>query len=83
MLALAGPAAAESMEPAVDTPSRHHVPNFPEQPDTNRGAQDEGCRAIFNNHGTSVSVEREAEPANDIRGALFQDACVEHGNHLP
>jgi hypothetical protein len=78
MLTLASPAAAAAPKP--DPPSAHHVPNFPEQPDTNPGADDKGCASISGHPGVTQSVSHEAAPADDIRGALYIDACVLGGS---
>jgi hypothetical protein len=64
MLAGASPAAAV---PAVD---------FPEQPDTNPGAEDNGCAAILGHPGVVSSVANEADQATAIRTQLFVDACL-------
>jgi hypothetical protein len=61
MLATASPAAAV---------------NFPEQPDTNRGADDNGCAAILGHRGVVQSVANEAAPATTLRTELFVDACL-------
>jgi hypothetical protein len=75
MLAVASPAAAAA-PPKQDPPSAKHVPNFPEQPDTNPGAEDNGCAAILSHPGVAHSTSREATPAQQIRTAIYVDACL-------
>ena len=64
MLAAASPAAAVPVIP------------FPEQPDTNRGADDNGCAAILAHRGLVQSVASEAATATAIRTQIFVDACL-------
>jgi hypothetical protein len=75
MLAVDSPAAAAT-PPKQDPPVAHHVPNFPEQPDTNPGAEDNGCAAILSHPGVAHSTSREATPAQQIRTAIYVDACL-------
>jgi hypothetical protein len=50
--------------------------DFPEQPDTNPGAEDNGCAAILGHPGVVSSVANEADQATAIRTQLFVDACL-------
>jgi hypothetical protein len=50
--------------------------DFPEQPDTNPGAEDNGCAAILSHPGVVSSVANEADQATAIRTQIFVDACL-------
>jgi hypothetical protein len=50
--------------------------DFPEQPDTNPGAEDNGCAAILGHPGVVTSVANEADRATAIRTQIFVDACL-------
>jgi hypothetical protein len=50
--------------------------DFPEQPDSNRGAEDNGCTAILSHPGVNHSTENEAAPALAIRTQIYVDACL-------
>lgn len=50
--------------------------DFPEQPDTNPGAEDNGCAAITGHPGVVTSVANEADQATAIPTQLFVDACL-------
>ena len=63
MLAAASPAAAVPVIP------------FPEQPDTNRGAQDNGCASILGHPGAVSAAANESATATAIKTPLVVDAC--------
>ena len=50
--------------------------DFPEQPDTNPGAEDNGCAAILGHRGVVQSTAHEAAPAAAIRFQIYVDACL-------
>jgi hypothetical protein len=50
--------------------------DFPEQPDTNPGAEDNGYAAILGHPGVFVSTGVEAAPAVAIRNQIYVDACL-------